>query len=403
VVTAGNLTPEEFAPILGDFGLPLADVRVIPPALPSSDQRGAAPQAPGSVLIGPIGGGHEIPRAVKMFEALADGVLTPDGWALFYFKDARPDSELARWRNHLWPWLHVQALYRVHAGRIERETLSGRSILTGTCEREGVLLVARRRAHVLSPATTVEKFDANAASWNGQPGRPGYAHHRWMRRYVGFFARPAPGDRILDFGSGAGWVGIEAARSAPNTSLRSFDPSPEMVRLTGENARANGVLDFEGRTGFGENPPYPAPGEPPFDVVYCSGVVSFSPDHERWLEGLVRAVKPGGLLVIGDIQRESHGMRRRRAERTLLPAREMNARTGQELRAALEKRGFVLEADAGYQLTWPVPQLAHWSDTRLGGALSPGLLLANRVLAGRLDPERYDSWLLRMRAPGAKT
>ena len=48
----------------------------------------------------------------------------------------------------------------------------------------------------------------------------------------------------------------------------------------------------------------------------------------------------------------------------------------------LEQRGFVHEETAGYQLTRPVPQLAHWSDAKLGGALS-GLLLAwNRFRAG---------------------
>ena len=78
----------------------------------------------------------------------------------------------------------------------------------------------------------------------------------------------------------------------------------------------------------------------------------------------------------------------------------MNARTGEEVRAALEERGFTCEASAGYQLTWPVPQVMHVSDEKLGGLLSPLCLLANRTLAGKLDPSRYDSWVLRLRAPG---
>lgn len=393
-----HLTPEEFAPVLQDLGLTAAELRVVDPAPPPGDRK-VAPQAPGSVLIGQIGTGLDIPHAAAMYRRLADAVLVPDGWALLYFKDARATSELARWRNALWPWLHAHAWYGLAAGRIERETLSGREPLAGSVPREGVLLAARRREHALSPATTVEKFDSNAAGWNGEPGRPGYAHHRWMRRFVGRFARPADGARILDFGCGAGWVGIEAARSAARCSLRAFDPSTEMVRIAGENARASGVLDFEGRTGFGEAPPFPAPGEERFDVVYSSGVISFSPNHERWLAGLASAVRPGGVLVLGDIQRESRGMRRRRAERPLLPVREMNARTGDEVRAALEARGFRCEAQAGYQLTWPVPQLAHLSDARLGGALSPLCLAANRMLAGKLDASRYDSWVLRLRAP----
>jgi hypothetical protein len=45
-----------------------------------------------------------------------------------------------------------------------------------------------------------------------------------------------------------------------------------------------------------------------------------------------------------------------------------------------------------------VPQLMHWSDER-GGALSPLLLAMNRAAAGKLGPNRFDSWVLRLRAP----
>ena len=63
---------------------------------------------------------------------------------------------------------------------------------------------------MLSPSVTVAKFDANAAGWSGDPGKPGYAHHRWMRRYVGLFARPKDGARILDFGCGTGILAFGA-------------------------------------------------------------------------------------------------------------------------------------------------------------------------------------------------
>jgi len=172
-----------------------------------------------------------------------------------------------------------------------------------------------------------------------------------------------------------------------------------MVRFATENARTSGVRDFEARTGFGEDPPYPAPGEDPFDVVYSSGVVSFSPDAERWAAGLLGTVRPGGTLVVGDIQPLSAGMQRRRRTRPLLPAREMNALTAAEMGALLERHGCRLEASAGYQLSWPVPQLMHWSDTRVLGLLSPALLALNRVAAGRLGQRHFDSWVLRLRAP----
>ena len=53
-----------------------------------------------------------------------------------------------------------------------------------------------------------------------------------------------------------------------------------------------------------------------FDLVISSGVVSFSPDIDRWVDGLVGAVAPKGTLVVGDIHRDSRGFRRRSAIRS---------------------------------------------------------------------------------------
>jgi SAM-dependent methyltransferase len=179
-----------------------------------------------------------------------------------------------------------------------------------------------------------------------------------------------------------------------------------MVRQAEANARAAGLADFEGRTGFGEDPPFPRDGEPPFDLVLSSGVISFSPDPERWLDGLARSVAPGGTLVVGDVHAGSRGVRARRRRRPLLPVRELNAKRPEDVRAALERRGFRCEAGAGYQLTWPIPEAMHVNETRLGGVLTHPLLWLNRgaaALDGLLGSGRsgiFDSWVMRLRAPG---
>jgi 2-polyprenyl-3-methyl-5-hydroxy-6-metoxy-1,4-benzoquinol methylase len=395
-----NLNAEDFAPILAELGLAPDVVQVVDPAPPPpSENRPPPPLARGNLLYGQIGGGLDTRIASKLYRERGDGALPPDGWALFFLKDRRTDDELARWRNSFWPWLHMVAVYRIDAGRIERQTLQGVALLAGKCEKNGVLLVARRREHVLSPATTVEKFDANAGGWNIEPGKPGHAHFRWMRRYVARFARARAGAAILDFGCGSGWVGIEAALAAGRAPLRAFDPAPEMVKNAAENARSAGLTDFEARAGFGEQPPFDPARDGRFEVVLSSGVVSFAPHILKWIDGLCSTVAPGGTLVVGDINRDARGMLRRRATRVLLPAREMNALITSEMRGALEKRGFVHEATAGYQLTRPVPELMHWSDTRCGGALTPPLLLLNKLAAGRMALGAFDSWVLRMRAP----
>jgi len=308
----------------------------------------------------------------------------------------RPDGrELAAWRNALWPWVHVFALYHCVAGTTTRETLQGRVALDDPVDFDGVILAGRQRAHVMSPRATVEKFDANAKGWDGNPGRPGYAHFRWMRRFVALFGAPARAEHILDFGCGAGWVGIEAALARPGCTLSSFDPSPEMVKITGANAAAAGIESFTGRTGFGEDPPFPADGEEPFDWVLSSGVLSFSPDLQRWVDGVTRSVAPGGTLIVGDIHRESRGFQARRTQKPLLPVRELNARTRGEIIPMLEARGFRHVRSAGYQLTRPIPEAMHVSETRLKGLLNPPLLWLNRIAAnlGSGMPDLFDSWV----------
>jgi SAM-dependent methyltransferase len=351
---------------------------------------------PGSLALeSSLGGGAVLERAAR--ELLGGGAL------LLRLPPGSSDGLLARWRNDLWPLLHVVAIYELGV-TVVRRTLQGKQSLPGR-GGSGTVLALRRAAHVLSPAATREKFDANASGWNGEPGGPGYPHFRWMRKYVGTFAPSRDGQRILDFGSGAGWVGIEAARGRTGVALCAFDPSPELVRITGENARAEGIADFTGRVGFGEAPPFPAAGERPFELVISSGVVSFSPDFETWMRGLVSCCAPGGTLVIGDLNPTSRGMATRRAERPLVPIRELNGRRADEVRGWLEARGFRHRRTAGYQATWPMPQLMHWNETRLNGLLSRPLVALNAgasALDGLLGGprlEHFDSWVMHFDVP----
>jgi SAM-dependent methyltransferase len=401
LISPAKTTP--LALVLEDLDLRADRVRTV------GDPPAPAHGGPRAVLAGVAPNERNAEAVGAELVAFATAEASPDGPLLALLEGDRDDRELARWRNALWPFAHVVALYRLAQGGIVRVKLSGAEKLRGGTGVHGVLLVAHRRSQVLAPEATIAKFDLNAAGWDGKPGSPGYAHFRWMRRFVGTFAFaegmnregiPRSVKRILEFGCGAGWVGIEAALAAPGAQLCAFDPSPEMVKIAEENARKSGIALFAARTGFGEDPPFPATGEAPFDLVISSGVISFASDAARWLDGLAGTVASAGRLVVGDVNRESRGMRRRREERPLLPIREMNAKTRDEVRAALEQRGFVLEAEAGYQLTHPVPELMHWSETRLGGALNPALLWLNRARAGASSrPNRFDSWVLRFRRP----
>jgi SAM-dependent methyltransferase len=396
----GPLEPAEIGFLLDDLGLDPAAARTLAAPGPEGEAR---------ALVALVQPGHgPRPETLEALRAAADTTLAEDGALLLYLEGRRPEAELAAWRNGLWPLLHTGALYEVRKLEASRRTLSGTTPLEhgprkAHKARSGSVFVLRRRVHAMGPDATVEKFDANASGWNGEPGGASYPHFRWMRRFVGCFERLPEGARILDFGCGAGWCGIEAARRFRAAELCFFDPSPAMVEIAAGNAREAGIARAEGRVGFGDAPPFPAGGEAPFDAVISSGVISFAPDADAWLEGLVATVRPGGLLVIGDIQLRSKGMRRRRERKPLLPARELNALDDEDVRRRLEARGFEHLSGAGYQLTRPFPEAMHVNETRLGGVLTRPLLWSNQLAAAgsrRLGiPGRasFDSWVMSFR------
>lgn len=378
--------PAELAPALADMGL---------------DGSGLSRLGDGAVgdkLAGAHGDPH--PESDEQQQARAE--LGPGSTFLLFLPGPPPLTTLAAWRNALWPLLHVPAWYRFDGQAVRRMEYGGETQV-GQSALSGALIVARRRTDLMSPDATVTKFDENAAGWDGDPGGPGYPHFRWMRRYVGRFAGKKDPKSILDFGCGAGWCGIEASLASTQPTLCAFDPSPRMVEQAARNAHAAGIGPFEGRTGFGEAPPFPTQGQEPFDLVISSGVISFSPDPAAWLDGIATTVATAGDLVIGDIHRESTGFRARRRQRPVLPARELSALTAPEVESGMASRGFEVVSRASYQITWPVPQLMHMNETRLKGALTYPLLWANQLTAGsnRLSgfpPARcFDSWVLHLR------
>jgi SAM-dependent methyltransferase len=330
----------------------------------------------------------------RILAACASG-LSQDREARAILVGSVPNDEasLAALRNALWPVLHVNRVYRSRQGRpIERIEVESRRTLDGTsADHDGFVLVALRRLTAMSPTFTQEKFDRKASGWNGHPGSPGYGHFRWMRRLLSDLSPPRAGERVLDAGSGAGWVGIEAGKKAKLARLAAFDPSSEMVKFVVQNARDNG-LEIDARVGFVEEPPF----QEQFDLVYNSGVISFAPEPQRFLDGIDRVVKKGGRLVIGDLNPNSSGFARRRREKAVLPNRELNGVSRDRICEWLTARGYTVEFKRFYQLTWPIPEIAH----RSGHFVCACLLGLNRAataidgLLGSPLESLFDSWIV---------
>lgn len=313
---------------------------------------------------------------------------------------ALDDGALARLRDQLWPYRHLTAIYKLSAdGKLSRTALAG-TVDLGSLTSAGpaTVLFVRSRDAALGRATTVAKFDANAEGWNGEPGTASYPHFRWMRRLLALVAKPASGVRALDAGCGAGWVGIEAARLGAEAS--AFDPSPAMVEIAKGNAASEGV-QLDARVGFVEDVPF----ERPFELVLNSGVISFAPDAEAYLDCLDRLVAPGGVLVIGDLNPVSRGFTRRR-RRPLLPARELNGQRREVVEAALVSRGYAIGGRWYYQLSFPLPEAMALSEQKLSGLGCGAALLANKAATaldhatGSVFASQFDSWIVKARKPG---
>jgi SAM-dependent methyltransferase len=311
------------------------------------------------------------------------------------------DRALARLRDACWPEVHFMTVFRVAADGAVTWSRSGNSGTSEVRSDAGPLTILHTATHddALGPSNTVIKFDLRASAWNGAPGSPTYGHYRWMRRLVAEVARPQLGQHTLDAGCGTGWVGIEAGLQGAMVS--AFDPSAEMVKLAQSNAEQVGI-DLDAKVGFVEDVPF----DRAFDVVLNSGVISFAPDPQIYLDRLDALVEPGGVLVIGDINPESRGFSRRRARSPLLPARELNGLSRPRVVELLGARGYTVESRRYYQLSFPVPELMALSEKKIGGVGCGMMLALNKVATGTDHAtgshmrRQFDSWILRARKAG---
>jgi SAM-dependent methyltransferase len=119
---------------------------------------------------------------------------------------------------------------------------------------------------------------------------------------VGYFldlAAIAPGEAVLDLGSGSGTDSFLAALAAGESGkVIGIDMTDEqLAKATGLAAEA-GFANVEFRQGQIESPPV-EPGT--IDCVISNGVVNLSPDKPAVFAAAAAALRPGGRLAIADI------------------------------------------------------------------------------------------------------
>ncbi len=117
--------------------------------------------------------------------------------------------------------------------------------------------------------------------------------------YFGDLAAIAPGEVVLDLGSGSGTDAFLAALAAGETgSVIGIDMTAEQLAKATALAAEAGFAGIEFRYGQIESPPV-EPGST--DCVISNGVINLSPDKPAVFAAAATALKPGGRLAIADI------------------------------------------------------------------------------------------------------
>lgn len=109
----------------------------------------------------------------------------------------------------------------------------------------------------------------------------------------------APGETVLDLGSGSGTDSFLAARAAgEGGAVIGVDMTAEQLAKATDLAARAGIANAEFREGRIEEPPV-EPGS--VDCVISNGVVNLSPDKPAVFAAAAAALRPGGRLAIADI------------------------------------------------------------------------------------------------------
>jgi SAM-dependent methyltransferase len=115
--------------------------------------------------------------------------------------------------------------------------------------------------------------------------------------------RLAPGERVLDLGSGAGTDSLVAAQMVGERGrVTGIDMTPEMVAKARSAAATMQVENVHFVEDEAERLPFP--GES-FDVVISNGVIDLIPDKEAVFGELYRVLVPGGRIQIADVTIQS--------------------------------------------------------------------------------------------------
>ncbi len=149
---------------------------------------------------------------------------------------------------------------------------------------------------------------------------------------------PAPGETVLDLGSGRGRdVLFAAERVGPQGRAIGVDATPEMVYAAREAARSLGRENAEFRLGEIEHLPVESAS---VDAVASDCVINLSPDKAQVFREAFRVLKAGGRLVVSDVVADAEVPTAARSDASRWAACEAGAVTAEAYVSLLRGAGF---------------------------------------------------------------
>jgi ubiquinone/menaquinone biosynthesis C-methylase UbiE len=140
-----------------------------------------------------------------------------------------------------------------------------------------------------------------------------------------------PGWTVADVGAGAGYTSLRLARRVgPKGTVLATDLQPQMLRMLRANAKAAGVTNITPILCTQTDTKLP---EGAVDLIIMVDVYHECSDPETTLQGLRKALKPGGQLVLVEF----------RGEDPDVPIKPEHKMTVAQVRKELEPQGFTFK------------------------------------------------------------